>query len=56
MYSAKAPKYLKTGIVSIFALLISGQVIAKDWLVETPEAYKKVMGKSKEENEFDSKD
>ncbi len=43
MYSIKAPQYLKPVTLTMFALLLSGQAIAKDWLVDTPKAYKKAL-------------
>jgi len=43
MYVIKAPHYLKTVTLSVFALVLSGQVVAKDWLVKTPNAYKKAL-------------
>ncbi|MFT7007004.1 MAG: poly(beta-D-mannuronate) lyase [Colwellia sp.] len=49
MYSIKTQQYIKVITYSLFpvvlALLLSGQVTAKDWIVDTPKAYKKVLKK-----------
>ncbi len=47
MYSLKAPQYLKPVTLTMFALLLSGQAIAKDWLVDTPKTYKMAIKKVK---------
>jgi poly(beta-D-mannuronate) lyase len=47
MYSNKTLQYIKVITVSVFALLLSTQVIAKDWVVDTPKAYKDVLEKLK---------
>jgi len=47
MYSIKTFQYLKPVTLTVFALLLSGQAIAKDWLVDSPKAYKKTLEKVK---------
>lgn len=47
MYSNKTRKYCKMLTLSVFALLLSGQVTAKDWIVDTPKAYAKALEKVK---------
>ncbi len=47
MYTLKAPKYFKSVTLTLFVLLLSGQTIAKDWLVDSPKAYKKTLEKVK---------
>ena len=47
MYSLKAPRYLKTVTLTMIALVLSAQAIAKDWLVDSPKAYKKSLGQVK---------
>ena len=47
MYLIKAPQYFKFVTLTMFSLLLSGQVIAKDWLVDSPKAYKKTLKKVK---------
>jgi len=47
MYSIKTQQYIKLLTLSAFFLLLSGQVIAKDWLVDTPKTYKKALKKVK---------
>jgi poly(beta-D-mannuronate) lyase len=42
MYLIKAPQYLKSAMLSVFALILSNQALAKDWLVDTPKTYEKV--------------
>ncbi|TYK65133.1 polysaccharide lyase 6 family protein [Colwellia echini] len=45
MYSIKTPRYFKTSILSVFVLLASSQVAAKDWLVKTQDAYQAALKK-----------
>ena len=45
MYTLKAKKYLNFVILSVLALVLSGQSMAKSWLVDTPKAYKKALKK-----------
>jgi len=47
MYSIKTIKCIKVITLSVFALLLSGQVTAKDWLVNTPTIYQEVLKKVK---------
>lgn len=47
MYLIKTHLYVKFVTLTILSLLLSDQVIAKDWLVDTPKAYKKVLKKIK---------
>ena len=47
MYLIKAPQYVKFVTLTMFSLLLSGQIIAKDWLVDSPKAYNKVLKKIK---------
>ncbi len=47
MYSIKTIKSIKVITLSVFALLLSGQVTAKDWLVNTPTTYKVALKKVK---------
>jgi len=45
MYSIKIKNCVKVVSFSLCALLLSSQSFAKDWLVETPTAYKKALSK-----------
>ncbi|MCJ8318593.1 MAG: polysaccharide lyase 6 family protein [Colwellia sp.] len=43
----KAPQYFKAVSLAMVTLLLSGQAIAKDWLVDSPKAYKEILKKVK---------
>lgn len=47
MYSSYNLKYIKVMVLFVFSLFIASQAIAKDWIVDTPVAYKKAVEKLK---------